>query len=172
LVERARPYIAEWQAWVKDRMLRDRRLENSWGRHLLWTGRTVSKEDVKEWLAWGPQSEVGCLLNQEGWVPVWSAIKQGKLRTRVVNQGHDSIILDGPPAELWPLCQQAIQRLSTEREYQGKGGAWRLAMPVGVKLGRRWGKSMHTWKDGRIIGPRDFADAARTVLGGRDATAA
>jgi uracil-DNA glycosylase len=172
LVERARPYIADWQAWVKRRMLDERRLANSWGRHLRWTGRTVAKEDVKEWLAWGPQSEVGCLLNQEGWLPLWQTIRRERLQTRVVNQGHDSVILDGPPEELWPLCQQAIQRLSTEREYQGQGGPWRLAMPVGVKLGRRWGKTMRGWKDGRMMTPREFAGTARDLLAGRDATAA
>lgn len=165
LVERARPYIAEWQAWVKRRMLDERRLTNSWGRHLLWTGRTVSKEDQKEWLAWGPQSEVGCLLTQEGWLPVWSAIKRGGFRTRLVNQGHDSIILDGPPAELWVLAQLAISRLSAEREYQGKGGPWRLEMPVGMKLGRRWGKGMRAWKDGRMVDEDYFLSASRGLLG-------
>lgn len=174
LVERARPYIAEWQAWVKEKLLQDRVLRNSWGRHLLWTGRTVSKEDVKEWLAWGPQSEVGCLLNQEGWLPTWSTIKRERLRARLVNQGHDSIILDGPPEELWHLAKQAIHRLSREREYQGQAGPWRLAMPVGVKLGWRWGKGMRVWKDGRVLSEGEFLSAARgmaqgplKVLGGR-----
>jgi DNA polymerase I-like protein with 3'-5' exonuclease and polymerase domains len=171
LVERARPYIAEWQAWVKEKILNTRRLTNSWGRHLLFTQRTFGKEDMKEGLAWGPQSEVGCLLNQEGWLPVWSTIKKEHLVTRVVNQGHDSIILDGPPAELWPLCEQAIQRLSQEREYQGRGGPWKLAMPVGLKVGRRWGGTMHKWKDGRIITPLEWKRVARELLG-RDASAA
>jgi uracil-DNA glycosylase family 4 len=172
LVERARPYIAEWQHWVKARIVNDRKLVNSWGRHLLFTQRTFGKEDFKEGLAWGPQSEVGCLLNQAGWLPLWQTIRRDGLATRLVNQGHDSVILDGPPAELWPLCQQAVQRLSTAREYPGRGGPWTLEMPVGVKLGRRWGRTMRGWKDGRIITPREFRDLARAVLAERDASAA
>jgi DNA polymerase I-like protein with 3'-5' exonuclease and polymerase domains len=172
LVERARPYIAEWQHWVKATILNERRLQNSWGRHLLFTQRTFGKEDYKEGLAWGPQSEVGCLLTQAGWLPLWQTIRRDGLATRLRNQGHDSVVLDGPPDELWPLCHQAIQRLSTAREYPGRGGPWTLEMPVGVKLGRRWGKSMRGWKDGRCVTPRMFRDLAGELLAGRDASAA
>jgi hypothetical protein len=153
-------------------MLRERKLTNSWGRHLLCTQRVFGKEDFKEGLAWGPQSEVGCLLNQEGWLPAWQMIRRRKMASRLVNQGHDSIILDGPPAELWELAQVAITRLSAEREYQGKGGPWTLRMPVGMKLGRRWGKTMTAWKDGRPVKKAEFLGAAAVLLGRRDVSAA
>jgi uracil-DNA glycosylase family 4 len=171
-VMRVRPYLAAWQAWVRERMLNERRLGNSWGRHLLFTGRSLSKEDYKEGYAWGPQSEVGCLLNQEGWLPVWAAIKRLGLRTRVVQQGHDSFILDGPPLELWDLAREATRRLSAERVYPGLGGEWALRMPVGLKLGRRWGATMMKWKDARIITPQEFADVARRLLRRGDERAA
>jgi len=150
-VMRARPYIATWQAWVREQIIKRRRLVNSYGRHLLFSGRILTKEDYKEGYAFGPQSDVGCLLTQEGWVPVWATIKKRKMATRVVLNGHDSFILDGPPEELWELGQGAIERMRAEREYQGVKGPWTLRMPVGLKVGRRWGAGMTEFKQAELV---------------------
>lgn len=160
----ARPYIGIWQAWVRERIIHDRKLVNSYGRHLLFTGRILTKEDYKEGYAFGPQSDVGCLLTQEGWLPVWSAIKRQQMVTRVVLNGHDSFAMSGPVEELWELASGAIERMRSEREYPGVRGSWRLRMPVGMKLGVRWGAGMIEWKEAETVTHRAFrAEAARLL---------
>lgn len=163
-VMQARPYIAGWQAWVRQRIIRDRKLVNSYGRHLLFNGRLLIKEDYKEGYAFGPQSDVGQLLTQEGWLPVWSRIKREHLRSRVVHQGHDAFIVDGPPAELWMLAQDAIKRMMVEREYPGVKGPWKLSMPVGMKVGRRWGEGMHEWKQAEVATAKEWREVTGALL--------
>jgi uracil-DNA glycosylase family 4 len=163
----ARPYIGTWQAWVREQIIKRRKLVNSWGRHLLFTGRILSKEDYKEGYAFGPQSDVGCLLTQEGWLPVWSAIKRGAMETRVVLNGHDSFVMSGPVEELWELAQGAIRRLTAEREYPGVGGPWTLQMPIGMKLGARWGHGMTEWKEAGMVTYAAFKRTAEALLDAR-----
>jgi uracil-DNA glycosylase family 4 len=155
----ARPYIPKWQSWIRQQVIEERRLVNSWGRHLLFGGRVISKEDYKQGYAWGPQSEVGVLLNQQGWVPCWSEIRRERMATRVVHQGHDALILNGPCDEVWRLAQLAIGQLMRERSYPGVKGAWTLSMPVGMKLGFRWGSGMREWKQAELVGREEFVDA-------------
>jgi hypothetical protein len=157
---RARPYIAVWQEWVRSRILRDRRLTNSWGRFLRFPQRILGKEDWKEGYAFGPQSEVGVLLTQEGWLPVWREIGVKRMAARVVHQGHDSFVMDGPIQEVWELIQLAVRRLTAEREYPGAKGPWTLRMPVGLKIGSRWGSGMtEEWKDGSAVEWEEFRRA-------------
>jgi hypothetical protein len=165
-VMQARPYIGTWQAWVRERMIRKRKLVNSYGRHLLFNGRILSKEDYKEGYAFGPQSDVGCLLTQEGWLPTWSAIKRAQMEARVVLNGHDSFVLSGPVEELWELAERAIVRMTAEREYPGVRGPWTLCMPVGMKLGVRWGAGMVEWKEAKSV---TWAEFKRTAAGLLDA---
>jgi len=160
----ARPYIAHWQAWVRERIIRHRKLVNSYGRHLLFNGRLLGKEDYKEGYAYGPQSDVGQLLTQEGWLPVWARIKREELRTRVVHQGHDAFIMAGPLREVWSLAEMAIESMMVERAYPGVKGEWTLAMPVGMKLGTHWGGGMHEWKEAQLCTWQDFRDAGRAAL--------
>jgi len=158
----ARPYIATWQAWRREQIIRDRKIVNSYGRYLLFNGRLLSKEDYKQGYAYGPQSDVGCLLTQEGWVPVWDRIRKANMNSRVVLNGHDSFVLDGPPDELWELAQRAIERMMAEREYQGVKGPWTLRMPVGMKVGVRWGQGMIEWKQAELVSHQDW----QRVVGG------
>lgn len=162
-VMQARSYIAKWQAWVREGIISKRRLTNSYGRYLLFNGRMLSKEDYKEGYAYGPQSDVGQLLTQEGWLPVWSRIRRETLQTRVVQQGHDAFIMDGPLEELWSLAEFAIERMMRTRVYPGVKGPWELAMPVGMKLGRRWGGGMHEWKAAEAATWTEFRGAARRL---------
>lgn len=166
----ARPYIARWQDWIRKQVINKRRLENSWGRHLLFTGRVIGKEDWKQGFAWGPQSEVGVLLNQRGWLPAWRAIRRDSLVTRVVQQGHDAIILDGPRDEVWRLVQEIVPQLMAERAYPGVLGPWTLSMPVGMKVGFRWGAGMHEWKQAELVTKGEFQEvwrAAGAMAGGQ-----
>jgi len=158
-VMQARPYIAVWQAWVRKHIIESRKITNSWGRYLLFNGRVLGKEDYKQGYAYGPQSDVGVLLNQRGWLPAWSHIKRMEWTTRVVHQGHDAIILDGPRREVWELVRLVVPSLMEERSYPGVKGDWTLSMPVGMKLGWRWGSSMREWKQAELVSEEEFRHA-------------
>jgi len=163
-VMKARPYIGVWQEWVRSRIIRERRLVNSWGRFLRFPQRILGKEDWKEGYAFGPQSEVGVLLTQEGWLPVWREIRKRRMQTRVVHQGHDSFTLDGPLREVWDLVQHAISGLAAEREYPGVKGPWTLEMPVGLKIGTRWGSGMEKeWKNATEVSWVEFRSAGSAL---------
>ena len=90
----------------------------------------------REWLAWGPQGEVARLLTQRGWLVARELVRHGGLRTEIVHQGHDSLVLHGPVDELFDLCTAVAQSLSAPRVYPGVEHPWELCMPVGWGLGR------------------------------------
>jgi DNA polymerase I-like protein with 3'-5' exonuclease and polymerase domains/uracil-DNA glycosylase len=140
-----RPYIGTWQHWVRGRGIEERKLQNSWGCVYVtpWWG--VGEQDYKEWYAWGPQGEVGRLLNQWGWLPARSLIRKEGLHVEIVMQNHDDLVFYGTPGALWIVMDHASRCLSVEREYPGVRGGWTLAMPVGWKVGHSWGE-MQEWK--------------------------
>jgi len=140
-----RPYIAKWQWWVKGLGIKGRVLVNSWGCRYVtpWWG--IAEKDYREWLAWGPQSEVTKLLNQCGWLPARQIIKAGQLPVEIVMQNHDELVFHGPPEALFGVMEAVARMLSEPREYPGVDGVWELAMPVGWSVGRNF-RDMRKWK--------------------------
>lgn len=140
-----RPYIAVWQWWVKGLGIKGRVLTNSWGCRYVtpWWG--VVEKDYKEWLAWGPQSEVTKLLDQCGWLPARQLIRAGRLDVEIVMQNHDELVFHGPPEQLFGVMESVAHLLSAEREYPGVEGVWTLAMPVGWSVGKNF-RDMKKWK--------------------------
>jgi DNA polymerase I-like protein with 3'-5' exonuclease and polymerase domains len=158
-----RPYIGTWQHWVRDEGIEKRRLVNSWGCIYVtpWWG--VGDQDYKEWYAWGPQGEVGRLLNQWGWLPARGLIRKEKLHVEIVMQNHDDLVFYGTPGALWLVMSYTSARLSAERTYPGVKGPWSLSMPVGWKVGLNW-RDMHEWK----VPPKRerFLEVARRIVRG------
>lgn len=158
-----RPYIPAWQAWVRRCGLEEGVLRNSWGVEYVCQAWEISKQDYKEWYAWGPQGEVGRLSIRGGVVPVRRFLRRQQSPVKLIAQWHDAIGLDGPPWALWDAAQEALVHMTAERSYPGVAGAWTLAMPCGMKVGRNW-KDMHEWR----VAPRgpkgrdEFADVCRS----------
>jgi DNA polymerase-1 len=157
-----RPYIAKWQWWVKGKGIKGRVLTNSWGCRYVtpWWG--VGEKDYKEWLAWGPQSEVTKLLDQCGWLPARQLIRAARLDVEILMQNHDELVFQGPPGHLFEVMGAVALQLSAPREYPGVDGSWELAMPVGWSVGRNF-KEMEKWKE--TPGWGAFVERCEKLLG-------
>jgi DNA polymerase I-like protein with 3'-5' exonuclease and polymerase domains len=164
-VGRARPYIDDWQAWVRERILTEGKLVNSWGRHLLFPWRTfrLTKEDFKQGLAWGPQSDAGCLTNQNGILVARKAIRVEGLQATLIQQEHDALAASGTLDALWRLHEILRESLQAERTYPGRNGPWTLSVPAGLKLGRTLAGTVE-WK--RLPSRKQFMDAGKEMLCG------
>ena len=162
-VGRARPYIDAWQAWVRAEMLQRGRLVNSWGRSLRfpWRKFRLTKEDYKQGYAWGPQGEVGCLLNQEGLLPARRVIRGEGLAARIIQQEHDALAVTGSVEALWRVHEVISATLQAPRTYPGVGGPWELVMPTGLKIGTTLAGT-HEWK--RLPDRKEFMAKAKEVL--------
>jgi DNA polymerase I-like protein with 3'-5' exonuclease and polymerase domains len=143
-VHAARPYVRRWQEWVYATGERGA-LVNSWGCHYITERFEATRAQRREWLAWGPQSEVARLLIQKGWLVARELIRRDGLQTEIVHQGHDSLVLHGHVAELFDLCAAVAASLSAPRTYPGVDRPWELSMPVGWGVGRTLG-ALHEWK--------------------------
>jgi DNA polymerase I-like protein with 3'-5' exonuclease and polymerase domains len=157
----ARPYIRRWQEHVWEAGQRGE-LVNSWGCRYLTERFEVTSAMRREWLPWGPQGEVARLLTQKGWLRARKLIRRDGLRTEIVHQGHDSLVLHGPVEELFDLCVAVEQSLSAPRTYPGVEHPWELCMPVGWGLGHTLG-ALHEWK----VAPSraEFMEVAWAIAG-------
>jgi DNA polymerase I-like protein with 3'-5' exonuclease and polymerase domains len=142
---RIRPGIPQYQAWIRDELIHQGWLENSWGRRLYVRKLRLTESDYRDAYAWRPQSEVGVLMNQYGFIPLAQAITRNRWDARIVQQGHDSLEVSCHPSIAWEVSQWVGTSLSQLRSYPGAAGPWTLAMPVGYKLGPDWGHQ-HEWK--------------------------
>jgi len=151
------PGVARYHRWVRERMQLTQQLTNSWGRSLYFTGLRLGKEDYKEGYAFFPQSEVACLMNQRGFRVVSEA------GCRVVQQGHDSLVVEVKPEKARLVATMLHDELSRPHTYSGAGGEWTLEMPISVKLGLAWG-AMREWKG--CPGRDEFEEELRRVRHG------
>lgn len=156
------PSIPSYHRWIEEMGLTTGRITTSWGLWLKVRTWRLTKKDYKDWFAYFACSEVARLTNQWGWLPARKVIKRENLKVRIVNQGHDSILASGRLADLWTLNREIMATWGREREYPGANGPWALGMPIGVKIGPRWGKGMIEWK--RPPSRAEFMAAGETKL--------
>jgi len=69
--------------------------------------------------AWTPQSEIGDLLNQWGFIVAHQFIEKFSLKSRVNLQVHDEVAISTNLEEGWDLARLLIESLEREREYEG-----------------------------------------------------
>lgn len=156
------PALGLYQSWIRRQMIEDGSLPSSWGRPYTFKGLRLSKEDFKEGYAKPPQHEVGVLMNQLGFLALDTELEAGRWpKARIVQQGHDSLIVTTPPEHAWPIARFLSVSLGQERIYPGAGGPWSLSMPIGVKVGRCW-YDMHEWK--LLPGKEEFVGKVREVM--------
>lgn len=131
------PEIREWQAEIRRRILRERRLANEWGRELLFEFDRLDDETFRRGYAFLPQSAVPALLNQHGHRPLWEAIRCGALRAAVNANVHDSLLMSVPAAvdDVWTLYRFLSATLRQRRTYWGV----ELVIPIEWKVGLNWG---------------------------------
>lgn len=125
-------YIEELFRWVRGRIIKDRYLENSWGRRLWFTYDRLDDEAYRRGYSFDPQSEVADLMNQRGLVPLHSYLQEhgGRINAHV----HDSLFFSVPRETAYEATKFLVESLEAPRTYWGV----ELCMPATVKIGSRW----------------------------------
>jgi DNA polymerase I-like protein with 3'-5' exonuclease and polymerase domains len=129
-------YIEELFRWVRGRIIQDRYLENSWGRRLWFTYDRLDDEAYRRGYSFDPQSEVACLINQYGFIPLAHYLKGvgGHINAHV----HDSLFFSVPRETAYDTTKFLVDSLERPRMYWGV----ELSMPCTVKVGGRWKTEM------------------------------
>jgi len=109
-----------YQANIRMRLIRDRKLTNSWGASIYFKYEHMEPTTYRRGYAWVPQGEIGRLLNQAGLVPVDNYLLRNNLRSRLNLQVHDEITASTCPEEAWDLLRFTHESLEVEREYEGE----------------------------------------------------
>ncbi|MDE2233253.1 MAG: hypothetical protein KGJ90_03950 [Patescibacteria group bacterium] len=124
--------------------IQKRYLENSWGRRIYFTYERLGPELYRRLYAWTPQSEVGDLLNQWGFIPAVQFIDKYNFKSRVNLQVHDEVCISVTPDndEAWDLMRLLAESLEREREYEGV----KLSIPVSLTLETRYHAEEHEFK--------------------------
>ena len=123
-----------YQFNIRMQLIRERKLTNSWGASIFFPFERLEPPLYRRGYAWIPQSEIGRLLNQKGFVPTDQFLLRNNLRSRINLQVHDEICLSTCPEEVWDVMRFIQESLHVEREYEGE----KLAIPIEYSLERRY----------------------------------
>jgi len=123
-----------YQYRARMKCIERRYLENSWGRRIYFTYERLGPELNRRLYAWTPQSEIGDLLNQNGFIPCHQFIEKYNLKSRINLQVHDEVAASVNIEEGWDLMRLLRDSLEQEREYEGV----KLIVPVEFALEVRY----------------------------------
>ena len=161
----AEPGIDRWQRQVRQTILRDRMLANSWGQTIDFQYERLSDELYRVGYAWSPQSEIANLLNQWGWLPLRAWIKAGRMQSRIRLQNHDALLIATLPDEAYDVACFLQQSLERPRTYNGV----ECVIPVEYKVGLTWA-TKHEFK--RLPDRYGFNEVIKEMLGKKGEKAA
>ena len=139
----AHPGVVHWFASVRQKVLRDRALTNSWGRRIDFRYERFDDDLYRRAYSFVPQSEIADLLNQWGFLPLHRFLQESTMAARICVQVHDSLLISTPPEEAWTVWRFLKAHLEAPRAYEVGGPV--LEMPAEVTLGRTW-KGDHAFK--------------------------
>lgn len=140
------PAVLAYQERTRHRVLYDGVLTTTWGWEWdfgadLRAPGTDKQEVYRRAYAFQPQNEVVSIMNHWGLEPLDAWIDAAKRATRILQQGHDSLLLSCPPGEAWDVWTFLRASLERPRRYAGRA----LTIPVDVAVGPRWG-SLRSFK--------------------------
>ncbi len=138
---RQRKYLARFPA-IRDgyqyrcrmKQIQHKYLENSWGRRIYFQYERMGPELNRRLYAWTPQSEIGDLLNQAGFIVAHRFIGKYSLKSRINLQVHDELAISTNIEEGWDIARLLIESLEREREYEGV----KLSIPVTISMETRY----------------------------------
>jgi len=144
---------------ILNKLWKDRRLTNSWGRVIEWPFVRFNDDIYREAYSWPPQSEAAGLINQWGLKPIHKFIKQMKYRTRIQIQVHDELVFNTNIKEAYMVASMMRAFVERPRDFSGSP----LVVPISVKLGRTWAGD-HEWK--KFPGRGEFEEVFSSLLKG------
>lgn len=151
------PYVLNYQLETRKRIMRHRRLVNSWGRVLDFTGERLNDDTYRRGYAFRAASENADAFNQLGLLPTYHFIKAKGLRSRINLQCHDSMVISCPPDEVYRVARFAVRSMETVREIEGV----ELSVPVELKMGSSW-ECEYSWK--RLPSRGEMESAAKAIM--------
>ena len=132
-----------YQREIRKRILAERRLVNAWGRDLSFEWVRLDDDAYRRGYAFLPQSSIPPILNQCGHVPLYHWLMARGGQAKIVQNGHDSLLISTPPAEAWAIADFLHTALAHSVDYWGVP----LTIPVEMKVGRDWSfVGGHEWK--------------------------
>jgi DNA polymerase I-like protein with 3'-5' exonuclease and polymerase domains len=158
----ARPAIPVWQRETRELLLKTRTLVNSWGRTFYFQYDRLDDELYRKGYACIPQSEVGDLMNQYGWLPLYTFLQEKQMQSYIVLQVHDALVVNCLPEEVYTVMKTLRDALEQPRWYGGVFGRQvELVIPCEFSLGPTW-KSIAEWK--RFPTAQDVEKAVEKAL--------
>lgn len=142
-----RPAIRTWQRDTRYAIRNKRYLQTSWGRYVTFEYDEMNDEIYRFGYCYVPQSEIGDLTNNWMVKTVYNAIKKNKLKSQLLMQVHDAIIIDAVPEEAYDLMSYVKRCVERPRIYgQTFGRSVELVVPCEYGIGRTWKKTIE-WKE-------------------------
>lgn len=140
------PYIDIYQSNVRRTIIRERTLYTNWGRYVSFEDLRLDDGLYKFGYSWIPQSTIGDLLNQYGLKPLYHYIMRNGLKSDIILQVHDSVVIDTQLDELYTIMTFLKQSLERSIIIGGCfGHSVKLAVPIEYKIGVNWGQGKE-WK--------------------------
>lgn len=140
---------------IRRTVMRDRRLVNSWGRHIDFRYDRLCDELFRQAYSWLPQSENADLLNQRGLYPLWLYMKSLHGYPPNVTV-HDSLLVSVAPKDAYDVAEFIRSNIEQPMLIGGN----RFTPFVEFKLGATWAGDRE-FK--RIPSKQEFTDAAFAV---------
>ena len=138
------PEIPEWNDKVKNELYRSRCVYNMFGYPRVVTGSLADDQTLKDYIAFGPQSTVGCITHIAT-TNLQQHIEVNKLEWDILNNGHDSYLIQCPVYEADLCVKQA--RLFMEQELTGSDGTI-FHMKSEATTGYNWAPKSETNPEG------------------------
>lgn len=146
-----------YQYRCRMKYIQDKSLTNSWGRKINFTYERMGPELNRRLYAWTPQSEIGDLLNQWGFIVADRFIDKYNLKSRINLQVHDELALSVNVSEGWDLMRLLAESLERERSYEGEV----LVIPVEFALETKYHQGDVEWK--RFPSHEEYLESANRV---------
>lgn len=129
------PEIKEWQIETIERVRKDKEIRNLFGfPRKLYT--PLDKSNERQFLAYVPQSTVGVLTNL-AIAEIYRFCKKEKLNWDILNNKHDSVLMQAPENEAVD-CGKEISKIMSKELITPRGEKFRMKVEVGI--GKNWGK--------------------------------
>jgi hypothetical protein len=129
------PEIREWHEEIKYKLDQHAELRNLFGFPRLFTSYRGTKEDLKEALAYIPQSTVGTITNQ-AIVSLQRTIEMDGCDWDILNNKHDSFLIQVPDGEVDEAVR--VGNLAMNQEMTTPRGEV-FRMKSGCEIGKNWG---------------------------------
>lgn len=156
-----------FQRGVREVLMRDGRLVNSWGWRFSAKHLRLDAEVYRKAYAFIPQSEIGITLNMYGLIPLSRYIKKHGLKARINAQVHDSLLISVPPEECYRVARFLQQSLERPRMYRIDtkwGKAKEVVIPCEYKMGNTW-SVQEEWKE--LPSREEITEVAKVMYRGR-----